>query len=263
MHSNTVWCIHSLMHSNTVWCTVIQSDVFPSLMYFPVWCISQSDETVFPPGLVAAGYAAGDVEPSVCYLVAQPDRRVVHTLPYRRRQYLVQVLAYIWLQHETWALAYIPSSQSWFKNPYREISQITERFPQITERFPKLQRDFPNYREISQITERFTKLQRAFFPKLSKLYFPVWSNCISSEVRVDIHQWVCSIKRLGWWLQSGPPSSCQCRGCQGPGLLGGRTPVSPVESLPHPEHNQPTGGSGKSTWNKWKGPQIPLRANTT
>ena len=42
MHSNTVWCIHSLMHSNTVWCTVIQSDVFPSLMYFPVWwnCIS-------------------------------------------------------------------------------------------------------------------------------------------------------------------------------------------------------------------------------
>ena len=126
-----------------------------------------------------------------------------------------------------------------------------------------LQRDFPNYREISQITERFTKLQRAFFPKLSKLYFPVWSNCISSEVRVDIHQWVCSIKRLGWWLQSGPPSSCQCRGCQGPGLLGGRTPVSPVESLPHPEHNQPTGGSGKSTWNKWKGPQIPLRAGTT
>ena len=77
-----------------------------------VWCISQSDETVFPPGLVAAGYAAGDVEPSVCYLVAQPDRRVVHTLPYRRRQYLVQVLAYIWLQYETWALAYIPSSQS-------------------------------------------------------------------------------------------------------------------------------------------------------
>ena len=145
----------------------------------------------------------------------------------------------------------------------------TERisFPIIKTVFPSLMY-FPDWC-ISQ-SDVFPSLM--YFPVwcisqsdvfLSLIYFLVWPNCISSEVRADIHQWACSIKRLGWWLQSGPPSSCQCRGCQGPGLLGGRTPVSPAESLLHPEHNQPTGGSGKSTWNKWKGPQIPLRANTT
>ena len=43
-----------------------------------------------------------------------------------------------------------------------------------------LQRDFPNYREISQITERFPKLQKDL-PNYRELSFPNYRNCISQS----------------------------------------------------------------------------------
>ena len=149
------------MHSNTVWCTVIQSDVFPSLMYFPVWwnCISP---------WISSCRLCGRWCRAECVLSGGTTR------PKGSSHFALQKAAVL----GTSTCIYLTAARNMGTSIYPLKSILVQK--PLQRDFPNYREISPNYREISQITERFPKLQRDF-PNYREISFPNYQNCISQS----------------------------------------------------------------------------------